>query len=514
MNNNKKLFLYILIIIIAETFIYIFLNNINYEKEDKIKEKYISRLDTHIQAILNSNESISSIIISEILSRKDIKNILNNINTQDEDLKNRNRELLLNALTPTFNSLKSHGFNQFQFHDKDGNSFLRFYGTNNFGDNLLDFRNSIKEAQNTKRAQFGFEVGKMQSGFRNVFPIIIDEEFLGTVELSNSFDNIHHALHKNFPYEYKFIISKNYLNSSMDKNQILEYYITSAVSNNFYEEKFSQCDINIISKETIEKINSNLKVEIKEILDDFKPFVTDIKLGDIDYVLSFLPIKSFDKSINTYIISYIKDDEISEAKISFYLNFFIANLIIISLIVLYLLRVNFLEKKIFIKKAYTDALTNLLNRAKFNFDVNELINSENLNEYSLILYDIDFFKKVNDTYGHDVGDIVLKEFSNITKNSLRKDDLVYRWGGEEFIALVKTTLKDDLVKISEKMRIAVENYTFTGIKNLTSSFGVVCANSSDTIDSLVKKADEALYTAKQTGRNRVVFYEDLESLDK
>ncbi|WP_198306123.1 diguanylate cyclase [Arcobacter vandammei] len=509
MKNIKKLFFILISIAFIETSIFIFLNNLNLQKENSVKEKYINRLNTHIKAILNSNESISSIIINEIISKKEIQNILNNINSEDENVQNQTREILLEIITPTFHRLVLEGFNQLHFHNKQGNSFLRFYGKDTFGDNVINLRNSIKEVHKTKKPQFGFEAGLMQNGFRNVFPILIDNNFIGTIELSNSFDNIHHTLHKNFPFEYKFIILKSYLNSNMDEAQIKKNYITSLINDNFYEEKFSDCNIKIIDKNILDKINTKMKFDIKNRLNNFEEFVTNIKLENNNYILSFLPLESFDKTTNIYIVSYLKDNEIAEIKNNLYINFFIVNLIIISLIILYLLRINFLEKNIFIKKAYTDALTNLLNRAKFNFDINEIINNRKLEKYSIIMYDIDFFKRVNDNYGHDIGDIVLKEFSNITKNSLRSDDLVYRWGGEEFIALIKSTSKDDLFKIAEKIRVNVENYNFTGIKNITSSFGITIASKNDSIDSLVKKADDALYRAKQTGRNKVVFYEDL-----
>ncbi|MDX3960176.1 GGDEF domain-containing protein, partial [Aliarcobacter skirrowii] len=174
------------------------------------------------------------------------------------------------------------------------------------------------------------------------------------------------------------------------------------------------------------------------------------------------------------------------------------------LIILYILRVNYIQKNIFIKKAYTDTLTKLFNRSKFNVDLDKIIKEKRFCEYSVIMYDIDFFKKVNDTYGHDIGDIVLQEFSDVTKKAIRATDLVYRWGGEEFIAIIESNSKENLILVAEKMRVAVENFNFTKIGKLTSSFGIAIPKKDDTKDSLLKRADDNLYKAKQTGRNKVV----------
>jgi len=121
----------------------------------------------------------------------------------------------------------------------------------------------------------------------------------------------------------------------------------------------------------------------------------------------------------------------------------------------------------------------------------------------LVVLDIDNFKRVNDKYGHPVGDIILKEFTVLIKENLRKDDLIARWGGEEFLILFKNIDKESAIAKVEELRKLIDEYTFTKAKHITSSFGLTCANIQDTAKSVLQRADEALYEAKNDGKNRV-----------
>jgi diguanylate cyclase (GGDEF)-like protein/PAS domain S-box-containing protein len=122
----------------------------------------------------------------------------------------------------------------------------------------------------------------------------------------------------------------------------------------------------------------------------------------------------------------------------------------------------------------------------------------------LAMIDIDYFKLVNDNYGHDVGDVVLKEFVNIIKNNSRKDDALIRWGGEEFVLLLKIRSSEDLQKALNHIREVIEHNTFSVIGKKTCSIGATLHNKERDIISSIKSADEALYIAKNSGRNRVV----------
>lgn len=155
--------------------------------------------------------------------------------------------------------------------------------------------------------------------------------------------------------------------------------------------------------------------------------------------------------------------------------------------------------------ATTDRLTQTSNRVKFE----EIISMEmdRARRYGRLLsisfFDIDFFKKVNDTYGHSAGDHVLKTMADIVKKNIRKTTYLFRWGGEEFVFVIPEADASGAGLLAERIRKAIEEYTFEGVGRVTVSFGITQFKDEDTVDSLLKRADAALYQAKANGRNRI-----------
>jgi len=154
--------------------------------------------------------------------------------------------------------------------------------------------------------------------------------------------------------------------------------------------------------------------------------------------------------------------------------------------------------------ATTDKLTGLCNRSKIESIINDEINRTKRYKRtaSVVVVDIDHFKSVNDSYGHHIGDIVLKEFALILKKGIRKVDSVGRWGGEEFIIILPETNIKEAEKVAELIRIKVENFVFSVVKQKTGSFGVAEYIYGDSVQSIIIRADKALYQAKENGRNQ------------
>jgi diguanylate cyclase (GGDEF)-like protein len=157
------------------------------------------------------------------------------------------------------------------------------------------------------------------------------------------------------------------------------------------------------------------------------------------------------------------------------------------------------------KKASLDPLTNIYNRQKFDDVFNQEIKNTNRYGYSLSLaiIDIDKFKDFNDTYGHLVGDEVLVSTAQVVQKNLRETDIFARWGGEEFVILFRNTNISQAKIVCEKLRKRIENNTHQTARKVTVSFGLTQHSSSDTCKSMFKRCDEALYFAKENGRNRV-----------
>jgi diguanylate cyclase (GGDEF)-like protein/PAS domain S-box-containing protein len=162
------------------------------------------------------------------------------------------------------------------------------------------------------------------------------------------------------------------------------------------------------------------------------------------------------------------------------------------------------------KQATTDALTGIFNRMKFNKSfTNEIQRAQRYNTpLSLIIFDIDHFKQVNDTYGHLAGDSVLKNLVRLVASNLREIDIFARWGGEEFVIQTPETSLDGAIKLAEKLRSKIENHDFTEPEKITTSFGVTTLKKGDNTISFINRADEALFRAKEGGRNQVVYMEN------
>lgn len=150
-----------------------------------------------------------------------------------------------------------------------------------------------------------------------------------------------------------------------------------------------------------------------------------------------------------------------------------------------------------------DSLTRAYKKSYFNAQLEKMIRENK--EGVLVVLDLDDFKKINDSYGHQVGDLVLKEFSLLIQNNIRGNDLFARWGGEEFLLLLENTNVENAMLKVERLRVLIETHPFSQIESLTASFGVAKKEESDDIHSLLYRADKALYEAKDAGKNRVQF---------
>lgn len=171
-----------------------------------------------------------------------------------------------------------------------------------------------------------------------------------------------------------------------------------------------------------------------------------------------------------------------------------------------------------LKHATLDALTGFYNRRQLEERLKQEVSTAKRKKTSLcaIMTDIDFFKKVNDTYGHAAGDLILKTVAKTMRSQLREYDIAARYGGEEFVLLLPFTKQEEAISVAERLRRAVEKKiidiekvnTKNEVKHIsvTISLGVHCYNSEQKPEELIMNADKALYQAKESGRNKVVVY--------
>ena len=227
----------------------------------------------------------------------------------------------------------------------------------------------------------------------------------------------------------------------------------------------------------------------------------DYQFGDLTSKIIIPMI--FDKKLIGGICFYTRQD-------IDYSSFRFFDIMISELLAIFKMKYQYTEKEFM---SVLDGLTGLYNRRQFEISLEQECNrtKRHPSDFSLAILDIDFFKKVNDTYGHQYGDYVLKTVADLMKQSFRKTDLLYRYGGEELVMIMPETNIEGAVIPVQRLRRMVEDYDFeyNGVKaKVTVSIGLTMNYSSlSSSADILKSADEALYKAKEGGRNRVILYE-------
>jgi diguanylate cyclase (GGDEF)-like protein len=478
MGNKKTLFLCLSLYLIVNSALFYYFENTKESRENLYFRQKIEKFQSELQATKNSFHNLSNFIASEINQNQEILRLISLSSSS------RHQQKKLNEKLKTFYSL------------------LKNYKLYNFSI-LTISKETILNPQKNYVFKKPFSSNKLfHTTLQYCYPLFYNKKLIANLKFFISFKDIQEELEKLFPNSYDFIIYKKYLlNLSLKEGK--RVFVQSLIDKEFFEEK--KVSEKTKSSLPINKINLFLSNKIKNSLLKFSPFATHVMLADKCYIISFLPISPIEggsKKIG-YLISYERDNNFPLIKQNFIKNMILSMLITLILLIGILYFLNLANK--LKQKAITDKLTGLLNRTVFYEILKKEINKSlryNRN-LSLAMIDIDYFKSINDTYGHDIGDMVLKELSKIIKENIRQSDYAFRWGGEEFIVAMPETSIEGAEKLAEKLRIAVKEHKFYKVNFVTISVGVAEFFKNETIDELIKRADEALYASKEGGRNLV-----------
>ena len=261
------------------------------------------------------------------------------------------------------------------------------------------------------------------------------------------------------------------------------------------------------------------KFASKHIMQDFYEKLRELQRAwiELKYLLSSyeknktedIREQIYNKSENIWRISVetlIVAENLYENKINSFGSIFSILLIDFILVIIVILIINKNIRLNLEIVASTDTLTNIGNRNRYNEAIEIYLNlfKKYNKNIAYIILDIDFFKSINDNFGHDKGDDVLIKSTKVILTNIKKDDLFCRIGGEEFVIVSENiNTKDELEKFANKIRTSVESFDFELERKVTISLGATFIQKDDTKHSLFKRADEALYISKNSGRNRV-----------
>ncbi len=426
--------------------------------------------------------------------------------TRDRKLRESIREKIYTVLKSDYEILRKLGIKQFHIHLADGLiSFIRFHRPRLWGDSLSEVRRTLERCVKEAKPIHGYEEGRIYSGFRNVYPLMYRGKVVATVEISVGLNAVATQTLMDKAEDYaKIIIKRDLVEKKVFLKEKELNYRVSTLSSRFMEDKSREELVWAIpdnrTSERVRDIDPHLRPRIKGKLSKFESFSEAIFLDGMLYHVIFIPFKEIGGEWAGYLVYYQEDKHwlrFSFSMLGALVFFFVIYTLLFFAI--YRLYTKVLELK------SVDTLTGAWQRGFGLGLVDKLIARRDKREtpLSAIFIDIDNFKKINDTFGHDVGDKVLSTVAQLIKDRLRQKDIFLRYGGEEFLVILPDTGLKGAMKLAEDIRRRVEQANLEGIGKITVSIGVAQMRRGEEVIELINRADEAMYKAKAKGKNRV-----------
>lgn len=414
-------------------------------------------------------------------------------------IENNDREFLLSKLQPEFVKMKRLEPDLFVMHlvDPKNTTILRMHKPQSYGDDLTKIRPIMAHVNQTKQQATAFEPGKNGITYRITTPISNqDEKHLGLIEFGLKPTFFANALAERFKIKSRILVNTDALKNltRIVSFPSLENY-TVVHTDPIFDE------LVIPPKGTQQLITSNGKTYL---------------------AISNLALKSYDGKELAHVqvvkdISQFADDHRLELNLYILLNLvFFAFLTLLLYFIFRNYQTDMSDahqrlahsektKMEYQTSSQMDELTQTYNRRHLNQTLSEAIQTlEENDKLSLIFFDIDHFKDINDNYGHLVGDKVLSEVAQYASHQIRPDDMIFRWGGEEFCILLFNADQTLAAAKGERLRSDIEKRIWSNNISMTISLGVTEIHYQDSLKSVQERADKLMYQAKNSGRNCLV----------
>ncbi len=484
------------------------------EKNEAIlkNQKYLEEVENiykRLEVLIKEKKEAVLLISTSLSSNENIKKILLSKNTKDLNLKSFSLKLRENS------SLRNVWF---QVISADGVSLYRSW-TDKKGDSLVDVRQDVAKMLESPRLISSISIGKYDLSFKSMIPIFDENKFIGIIETLAKFNSISIKMHK-LGFKNLILVDKKYKNqltNAFTKRFIDDYYVANLNAD-------SQL-IDILKKNSVQEYIKDNKYKVDE---KNNLFITTYKLLDIngDDMAYFI----FSKKLDSIDFSEIEH----ENKIILFVFILIFLSVGVMLYYFYIINYkNFVEKQnkiledsvenktrelqdkseILKYQAEHDALTKLPNRLLFLDRLQQALKHARRKKQtvSILFLDLDRFKEVNDTYGHEAGDKLLKHVTARLKESVREEDTVARLGGDEFTVIFQNLTQREVVKVVDKIMNNMQTPFHISDIELFITFSIGISNypdDGDTSEILLRNADTAMYKAKDSGKNNYKFYNE------
>ncbi|MFC2074237.1 diguanylate cyclase [Campylobacterota bacterium] len=462
---------------------------VNQEKKiaTKIYTNTFKHITHHYESIANS-----------LLLREDVL----------EAFENQDREALLKSTQPLYKELLTQNpyLHIMHFHTKETKSFLRLHKPSKFGDDLSDIRHMINKVNSAKTKQIGMEVGRYGIYYRVALPVFNSSgKHLGAFEFGIDINYILNLFNTDYEFKPILLLHKNIFDIIFENNHDLkyqsfsdEYYVIKNGSNTFLD----LLPLSILSS-SYSFIDHNDSTYLGFEITELKSVLNE-DIGQLMFI----------KNLDFYMdqVSFIEKTTITFSFIITLLSFYFLR----RLFNTYMHTIDSYQNKIEIKNRSLSKLINIDHLTKTNNrkSIEGILQKEFKrakryhNPLSILILDIDDFKNINDTFGHNAGDKTLRDLVKVVLSNIRESDHFGRWGGEEFILVATETSVEEATILAEKIRQSIKAHVFSDSYEVTCSIGVAQYQNERDSDSLVHNADTALYEAKKQGKDKVVFYSD------
>lgn len=476
------------------------------EERNLLSSQKMERLEGEYLVALNGYRILADFVFDHLINTPAVLEIMAAAHDNPQD-RSALRRRLLRDLSPFYGQLATLHFRQLHFHLADSRSFLRFHRPEKFGDSLVGIRETVVAANRDKQRIRAFEEGRIINGYRFVYPLFQDERHVGSVEISISFAALIAELSRLFGKHYHFLLAREVVEEKVFVDE-RRNYSPSLLSPRLFHDREVQADTLagtvMISAEKAQQLTGKVARRFAAEIADWQPVVLVEREDAMAYVVCLLPITNFKGESVAYLISF-EGDRASGIFVGKFALIFVLLTLLFAGLLAFFLHLDRTGRRLETLSA-TDFLTGIYNRGK-GYEVLCREHQRALrygSRYCLIMFDIDHFKRINDSHGHPVGDDVLRQVAKLVRGGSRKSDTFCRWGGEEFLLLLPETSLEKAVLLADKIRCLIHQSSFDGVAPVTISLGVTeCVGNTVPVDDVLWRVDQALYQAKQSGRNRV-----------
>ncbi len=501
----KPLLLLALIGAMALSFFVLYLSHGN--RMEAARTESVLQMESAVHSAFEVYGRLAEMAFDQTVRRPEIREfLLEARNARTEPERAFWKGVIANRIEPVFSRL---GYYQFRLLDivlPDGTLFLRMHDLDGLGNRVRTESELQKSALLYRTPVQGFQPGAVFSLYRYSFPLFMGNTFLGSAELGLSSAAMAGQLKRQFPGHYTLLLEKEILDPLLTP-ETRSNYIPSELSGEYLEDlqvKDLPSPLTDPDPETQSRIMKNIRLEAATAMKNGKSFTVFTRVGPHPYAVTFVEVASPGGKPIGYIAAITRNSRAVEVQqITLTVAILLAGLFVLSGA---FIRQALLQHEKLLEEALYDSLTGGLKQGRF--DAISARETAMASRYglplSLVIFDLDYFKQINDKWGHLKGDAVLRGIGKAVSANIRRVDYFFRWGGDEFLVVLPNTGIEGALCAAEKIRLLVGSLEPEGIRGLSISAGVAQLKAGDSdLRAVLKRADEALYRAKEKGRNTV-----------